>query len=51
MTLKKALKMLEKQYQIAVKLEFVKKPLSYALYQVWKEVDRVEKIQKEDNNA
>lgn len=39
MTLEKVIKMLEKQYQKAEKLEFVKNPLCYALYQVWKEVD------------
>lgn len=49
MTLEKAIRMLEKQYQIAKKLEFVKKPLSYALYQVWKEVDRTENTKGEPN--
>lgn len=40
MTLEKAIKMLEEEYERAKKMDFVKKPLAYALYTVWREVDR-----------
>ena len=40
MTLDKAKKLLEKEYEKAKKLEFVKNPMAYALYQVWKKADR-----------
>lgn len=38
-TLKKAIKMLEAEYERAKKLEWVHNPLAYALYQVWKKAD------------
>ena len=38
MTLEKAIKMLEAEYERAKKLEWVHNPLAYALYQVWKKV-------------
>lgn len=41
--LKKAIKLLTKQYEWAKKQGWVHKPLAYALYQVWKTVDREEK--------
>lgn len=40
MTLEKVMKMLEDEYERAKKMDFVKRPLAYALYQVWKKVDR-----------
>ena len=40
MTLDKAKKLLEEEYEKAKKLEFVKNPMAYALYQVWKKADR-----------
>lgn len=40
MTLNKAKKLLEQEYENAKKLEFVKNPMAYALYQVWKKADR-----------
>lgn len=39
MTLEKAMKMLEVEYERAKKMDFIKRPLAYALYQVWKKVD------------
>lgn len=34
--LEKAIKMLESEYERATRLEFVRSPLPYALYQVWR---------------
>ena len=39
MTLEKAVKLLEDKYEQAKKTEYVQKPLAWALFQVWKEVD------------
>ena len=39
MTLKKAIQMLEAEYERAKKLDFVHNPLAWALYQVWKKAD------------
>lgn len=39
MTIERAIKMLEEEYERAKKMDFVKRPLAYALYQVWKKVD------------
>lgn len=39
MTLEKAVKLLEEKYAQAQKMEYVQKPLAWALYQTWKEVD------------
>lgn len=39
MTLYKAMKLLEKEYARALKLEYVYNPLAWALYQVWKCAD------------
>lgn len=39
MTLEKAIKVLEKEYAKAQNLAFVRKPLAYALYRVWKMAD------------
>lgn len=38
----KVVRRLEKEYEKAQKLEFVQNPLAYALYKVWKMVDRGE---------
>ena len=38
-TLEKTIKMLEEEYERAKNMEYVKKPLAWALYQVWKKVD------------
>ena len=40
MDLKTAIKLLEKEYERAKKLEFVHNPCAYALYQVWKIADK-----------
>lgn len=40
MTLEKAIKLLEEQYERAKKLEYVENPLAWALYQVWRTVDK-----------
>lgn len=39
MTLEKAIKALEKEYAKAKGLSYVRNPLAYALYQVWKIAD------------
>lgn len=39
MTLQKAVHLLEAEYLIAKRMDFVKNPLAYALYQVWKMAD------------
>ena len=39
MTLAKAILMLEKEYERAKGLSFVRNPLAYALYRVWKKAD------------
>ena len=41
MTIEKAIKMLEKEYERAKKLDFIRNPLAYALYQVWKVADTI----------
>ena len=37
--LDKVMNLIEREYEKATKLEYVHKPLAYALYQVWKIVD------------
>jgi hypothetical protein len=39
MTLKKAIELLEAEYERAKKLEYIHNPLAWALYQVWKKAD------------
>lgn len=39
MTLKKAIKLLETEYERAKKMEYVRNPLAWALFQVWKKAD------------
>lgn len=39
MTLEKAIKLLEAEYERAKKIPYVQKPLAWALYQVWKKAD------------
>lgn len=41
MKLETAIKLLEQEYDRACKLEYVRNPLAFALYRVWKEADRV----------
>ena len=40
MTLEEAKKLLDEEYERAQKLEYVINPLAFALYQVWKKVDK-----------
>lgn len=39
MTLEKALNRVKEEYERALKLDFVRNPLAWALYQVWKKAD------------
>lgn len=39
-TLEKAINLLEKEYERAKGLEYVRKPLAYALFRVWRIVDK-----------
>ena len=39
MTLEKAIKTLEEEYEFAKKQGWIKNPLAYALYEVWKRAD------------
>ena len=43
MTLNKALSMVEEEYKKAKKQERIRKPLAYALYQVWHKQEREER--------
>lgn len=43
MTLDDAIKLLTEKYKIAQKREFIAKPLSWALYHTWDEVDKKDK--------
>lgn len=40
MNLQTVIELLEKEYERAKKLEFVRNPCAYALYQVWKTADK-----------
>jgi hypothetical protein len=40
MTLEKAVNLLISEYERALKLAFVRNPIAYALYQVWRMADR-----------
>ena len=39
-TLQKAIRMLDAEYERAKQLEYVRNPLAWALYRVWKAVDK-----------
>lgn len=43
MTLQKAIKLLESEYERATKNEYVHDPLAYALYKVWRKADEERK--------
>ena len=49
MTLEKVIEEIGRMYAKALTLEYVQKPLSWALYQVWKMVDRREKENEKVN--
>ena len=40
MTLEQAIKLLNNEYERAKNMEYVQKPLAWALFQVWKEADK-----------
>ena len=40
MSLEKAIKLLQQEYDRASRLAFIKNPVAYALYQVWKKADK-----------
>lgn len=40
MKIETAIKKLQEEYERASKLEFVRDPVAYALYQVWKQANR-----------
>ena len=40
MTLEKALDLVKEEYERALKLDYVRNPLAWALYQVWKKADK-----------
>lgn len=39
MTLEKAIELLRREYERAKNMDYVKKPLAWALFQVWKKAD------------
>ena len=43
MTLEKAKALLDQEYERAKKLEYVRNPLAFALYSVWKKADKEKK--------
>ena len=50
MTLEKAVKLLEAEYERAKNLEYVQRPLAWALYQVWKAVDSMKDEKQREYN-
>lgn len=46
MRIETAIKKVKEEYDRAVNLEFVRDPIAYALFQVWKEADRSVKNEK-----
>jgi len=40
MTLEQAIELLKKEYERAKKMEYVQRPLAWALFQVWKKAER-----------
>ena len=40
MTIEKAIRLLVAEYEKAKKMDRIRKPLAFALYQVWKKADR-----------
>lgn len=41
MTIEKAIELLKAEYERAKEMEYVQKPLAWALFQVWRKVDRM----------
>ena len=50
MELEKAIELLETKYEQANKMEYVQRPLAWALFQVWKEVDSMKDEKKREYN-
>lgn len=48
MTLKGIIKILKANLLIAQKFKYIRKPFAWALYETWKEVDRIEKARGEE---
>lgn len=48
MTLEKAKKLLDEEYERAKGLEWVDKPIAYALYHVWRTADAERKVPNEN---
>ena len=46
MDIDKIIDLLKANYERAKLMEFVRKPLAWALYETWKYVDRTEKVRK-----
>ena len=46
MDIDRALKLVKVKYEAARKVSYIRKPLAYALYQVWKLVDQKEGSEK-----
>lgn len=46
-----AVKLLEKNYETALSLKWVHKPMAYALYQTWKEFDINESDRSKKNES
>ena len=45
-TIQRAIRLLREQYEKALEMPYIEKPLAWALYQVWQEVNRKEKKRK-----
>lgn len=50
MTIEKAHKMLDEEYNHAQNYKFIKRPLSYALYQVWKRSNYEDDLKEKKEN-
>ncbi len=48
--LEKLFRRIEREYEKAKGLDFVRKPLAYALYRVWRDVDRKERERDKDRD-
>ena len=51
MELKKALVMVVQEYERALSLEYVRYPLAYALFKVWKKVDGSQRVRRKGDNG
>lgn len=47
MTIRDVIKRLHERYEMGQKRDYVLKPLSWALYQTWKDIDAIEKPRKD----